>query len=95
MSCFIEASERRQRLLPPDCIDDRGAGDGAVRVVDMFVDALDLGELGFDGGAASSAPSPSLEPEADDSDAGLSRHTRASLTHPRKPSSHSLHQERT
>jgi transposase len=35
--------------LFPECLDDWIDDDNSVRVVDAFVDALDLGELGFDG----------------------------------------------
>jgi transposase len=56
MGRFIEGSERRQRLLLPDCIDDYVAGDSPVRVVDLFVDELDLAALGFDGAAATGRP---------------------------------------
>ena len=51
MSRFIEGSDRRQRLLLPDCIDDYVTEDSPVRVVEMFVDELKLGELGFEGAA--------------------------------------------
>jgi hypothetical protein len=35
MSRFIEGSDRRERLLLPDRIDDYVAADSPVRVVDM------------------------------------------------------------
>ncbi|WP_198365646.1 hypothetical protein [Roseomonas sp. KE0001] len=44
---FIEGQDRTQGSLLPPCIDDYIAPDALVRVVDMFVDRLDLGELGF------------------------------------------------
>ena len=56
MGRFIEGSERRQRLLLPDCIDDYVGKDSPVRVVDMFVDELDLAALGFEGAAATGRP---------------------------------------
>ena len=56
MSRFIEGRDRRRRLLLPDCIDDYVAEDSPVRVVDLFVDELDLGELGFGGAAATGRP---------------------------------------
>ena len=56
MSRFIEGSDRRQRLLLPDCIDDYVAVDSPVRVVDMFVGELNLGELGFEGAAVTGRP---------------------------------------
>lgn len=56
MSRFIEGSDRRQRMLLPDCIDDYVAEDSPVRVVDIFVGELDLGELGFEGAAVTGRP---------------------------------------
>ena len=56
MSRFIEGCDRRQKLLLPDCIDDYVAEDSPVRVVDAFVKELDLGELGFEGAAATGRP---------------------------------------
>jgi transposase len=56
MSRFIEGCDRRQRLLLPDCVDDYVAKDSPVRVVDVFVDELDLVALGFAGAAATGQP---------------------------------------
>ena len=56
MGRFIEGCERRQRLLLPDCIDDYVGQDSPVRVVDVFVDELDLAALGFEGAATTGRP---------------------------------------
>jgi transposase len=56
MGRFIEGSDRRQRLLLPDCIEDYVVEDSPVRVVDMFVDELDLAALGFADAAATGRP---------------------------------------
>lgn len=56
MGRFVEGYDRRQRLLLPDCVDDYVAEDSPVRVVDMFVDELDLATLGFEGAAATGRP---------------------------------------
>ena len=56
MSRFVEGCDRWQRLLLPDCVDDYVAEDSPVRVVDVFVDELDLGELGFEDAAATRRP---------------------------------------
>lgn len=56
MGRFIEGCDRRQRLLLPDCVDDYVAEDSAVRVVDAFVDELDLAGLGFEGAATTGRP---------------------------------------
>jgi len=49
MKRFIEGEERTQVTLLPECLDDYVGEDNPVRVVDVFVDELDLGTLGFDG----------------------------------------------
>ena len=49
MKRFIEGDERTQTTLLPECLDDYIDEDNPVRVVDVFVDELDLGTLGFDG----------------------------------------------
>lgn len=56
MSRFIEGCDRRQKLLLPDCVDDYVAEDSPVRVVDLFVDELNLTVLGFEGAAATGRP---------------------------------------
>jgi transposase len=48
--------------LLPDCLDDYIGEDNPVRVVDAFVDELDLGELGFDGVAAALTGRPGYHP---------------------------------
>ncbi len=49
MKRFIEGENRYQSTLFPERLDDYIAEDNAVRVVDAFVEKLDLFELGFDG----------------------------------------------
>jgi transposase len=56
MSRFIEGCDRRQKLLLPDCIDDYVSEDSPVRVVDLFVDELDMVDLGFAGAAVTGRP---------------------------------------
>lgn len=36
-------------MLLPECLDDYVAEENPVRVVDVFIDDLDLGALGFEG----------------------------------------------
>ena len=48
MSRFVEGEDRRQPTLLPSCLDDYIEEDSSVRVVDVFVDELDLGSLGFE-----------------------------------------------
>jgi transposase len=49
MKRFIEGEERTQITLLPECLEDYVAEDNPVRVVEVFVNELDLGMLGFDG----------------------------------------------
>lgn len=56
MGRFIEGCERHQALLLADCVDDYVGAENPVRVIDLFVDELDLASLGFDGAAATGRP---------------------------------------
>ena len=47
MGRFVEASDRHQPSLLPPCLEDYVGPDNPVRVIDAFVDELDLGALGF------------------------------------------------
>ena len=47
MSGFIEGEDRNQATLFPERIDDYITEDSVVRVIDVFVDELDLSGLGF------------------------------------------------
>jgi transposase len=47
MSGFIVGADRNQTTLLPESLDDYVAEDSAVRVIDVFVDELDLAVLGF------------------------------------------------
>jgi len=48
MKRFIEGTDRGQATLFPEQLEDYIGEDNPVRVVDVFVDTLDLRELGFD-----------------------------------------------
>lgn len=48
MSGFIEGENRHQSTLFPESMDEYVAEDNPVRVVDVFVDSLDLAGMGFD-----------------------------------------------
>ena len=56
MSGFIEGVDRDQVTLFPDRLEDWIGEDHLVRVVDLFVDQLDLADLGFTRAAALSGP---------------------------------------
>ena len=47
MSGFIEGEDRTQATLFPERIDDYITEENAVRVIDVFVDEIDLSGLGF------------------------------------------------
>ncbi len=47
MKRFIEGEDRGQSTLFPERLDDWISEDNPVRVIDVFVDELDLGGLGF------------------------------------------------
>ena len=47
MSGFIEGENRQQSTLFPERVDDYVAEDSPVRVVDVFIDGLDISGLGF------------------------------------------------
>jgi len=47
MGRFVEGADRGQSTLLPECLDDWISDDNPVRVIDVFVDELDLAELGF------------------------------------------------
>lgn len=56
MGRFIEGCDRRQQLFLPECIEDYVAQDAPVRIVDMFVDELDVAALGFADAASTGRP---------------------------------------
>ena len=49
MAGFVEGMDRRQTTMLPECLEDWVDENNPVRAVDVFVDALNLSELGFDG----------------------------------------------
>jgi transposase len=48
MKRFVEGIDREQGTLFPECLDDWIDEDNPVRVIDVFVDELDLAGLGFE-----------------------------------------------
>ena len=49
MKRYVEGEDRSQSILFPESLEDYIAEDNPVRAIDVFVDGLDLDELGFDG----------------------------------------------
>ena len=64
MKRFIEGVDRTQSTLFPDRLEDWIGEDNAVRVVDVFVDELDLGGRGFGRVAPRATGRPSYHPSA-------------------------------
>ena len=52
MSGFIEGENRQQSTLFPERVDDYVGEDSPVRVIDYFIDKLDISGLGFKAEAA-------------------------------------------
>jgi len=62
MGRFVEGEDRRQSLLLPESLDDYVTEDNPVRVVEVFIDELDLGALGFDGVKPAATGRPAYHP---------------------------------
>ncbi len=62
MKRFVEGLDRDQGTLFPDTLDDFVEEDNPVRVIEAFVEALDLGELGFSGVDPKATGRPSYHP---------------------------------
>jgi transposase len=62
MKRFVEGIDRRQATLFPECLEDWIDENNPVQVIDVFVDALDLAALGFDGVAPEATGRPSYHP---------------------------------
>src|SRR5258707_7167946 len=64
MRRFVEGTDRGQSTLFPECLDDWIDENNPVRVIDAFVGALDLAELGFEGVEPAETGRPSYHPSA-------------------------------
>jgi transposase len=62
MKRFVEGEDRTQATLLPEYLDDYIGADNPVRVIDVFIDALDLTGLGFDGVAPAETGRPAYHP---------------------------------
>ena len=62
MKRFVEGEDRRQEVLLPPCLDDYVTENNAVRVIEAFVDELDLATLGFEGMVPEATGRPSYHP---------------------------------
>jgi transposase len=62
MKRFIEGEDRGQATFLPELLDDYVDKDNPVRVVDVFVDQLDLGRLGFESVQPAATGRPAYHP---------------------------------
>jgi len=62
MKRFVEGEDRRQAVLLPEYLDDYVSGENPVRVIDVFVEELDLGVLGFAGVVPEATGRPAYHP---------------------------------
>ena len=62
MGRFVEGQDRRQAAFLPECLDDYVAPDNPVRVVDAFIDELDLVALGFERAQPAATGRPAYHP---------------------------------
>ena len=62
MKRFIAGTDRGQSTLLPECLDDWIDENNPIRVIDAFVDALDLANLGFSGVEPAATGRPAYHP---------------------------------
>jgi transposase len=62
MGRFVEGQDRGQITLFPDCLEDWIGEDNPVRVIDAFVEELDLADLGFGGVDPEATGRPAYHP---------------------------------
>ena len=62
MRRFVEEADRGQWTLLPECLDDWIDENNPIRVIDAFVETLNLAELGFDGVEPEATGRPSYHP---------------------------------
>jgi transposase len=62
MKRLVEGKDRRQGVLLPEYLDDFVSEENPVRVIDVFVEGLDLGALGFAGVVPEATGRPGYHP---------------------------------
>ena len=62
MKRFVEGADRGQSTLFPECLDDWIDENSPVRVIEAFVEALDLGDLEFNGVDPAETGRPAYHP---------------------------------
>src|SRR5450631_3470725 len=64
MKGFVQGVDRQQATLLPEYLDDWVDGSNPVRAVDVFVETLELRDLGFDGVDPAATGRPAYHPSA-------------------------------
>src|ERR1700730_58642 len=62
MKRFVEGEDRRQGVLLPEFLDDYVSEENPVRVIDVFIEELDLAALGFEGVVPEATGRPAYHP---------------------------------
>ena len=62
MKRFIEGAARTQAMLLPECVEEYVGPDNPVRVVEAFVEQLDLRAMGFEGSDPQATGRPAYHP---------------------------------
>jgi transposase len=62
MAGFVAGTDRGPSMLLPECLDDWVDESNPIRVIDAFVDALDLRKLGFEGVDPAETGRPAYHP---------------------------------
>jgi len=62
MKRFVEGEDRSQISLLPQCLDDFVGEDNPIRVIEAFVEELDLHQMGFEGAEPASTGRPAYHP---------------------------------
>ena len=62
MKRFVESESRRQGVLLPEYLDDYVSENNPVRVIDLFVDELNLLAMGYEGVVPEATGRPSYHP---------------------------------
>ncbi len=83
MKRFVEGEDRLQGVLLPHCLDDYVTENNPVRVIEAFIDELDLATLGF----GSAVPRDHRTTGLPSGDAAEDLPLRLSQPHPVQPAS--------
>ncbi|CAB3805007.1 IS1182 family transposase [Paraburkholderia fynbosensis] len=62
MGRYVEGEDRKQVTLLPECLEDFITEDNPVRIIDAFVEELELASLGFEGTTPAITGRPSYHP---------------------------------